>query len=254
MTVTPSSTRPLPLGDQPLTGGSTAIGSADIPFESLLKGFDNQLNFKDDGQKSIMPVIGQSADSFLEAALPIHTALPLPASRIWQEVAEQISTAIEDVRSLPAVEQAIHILARVAEALHRDPAAGTPTAANAPIAVTIPTSRPGPIAPEQPASSATPIAQIRANMQPERTSGLLASLRLPARTSGTELPAPAAISPFTAHLLDLEGQLRLVVRLPRLLESERQELETRLRQLLEEFGHHGSELVIRDSAGGPSHG
>ena len=61
---------------------------------------------------------------------------------------------------------------------------------------------------------------------------------------------PAATATALAQFVPLEGGLRLVLRLPRLPDDMRAELEARLHQLLAAFGHSRHELLIRQSGRG----
>jgi hypothetical protein len=60
------------------------------------------------------------------------------------------------------------------------------------------------------------------------------------------------ISPFGAQLLAFEGGLRLVLRVPRLADNERTELEAALAHLFERFGHRRHEIVINEIGNGQS--
>ena len=53
-------------------------------------------------------------------------------------------------------------------------------------------------------------------------------------------------SPFGAHLHAAEGGLRLLLRVPRLAEGERVEIEARATQLFERFGHRRHAIVIHE--------
>ncbi|HZF46571.1 MAG TPA: hypothetical protein VEZ26_09550 [Sphingomonadaceae bacterium] len=53
-------------------------------------------------------------------------------------------------------------------------------------------------------------------------------------------------SPFGAQLVRAEGGLQLVLRLPKLAESDRTALETALAHLLEDHGHHRTAIIIHE--------
>ena len=59
-------------------------------------------------------------------------------------------------------------------------------------------------------------------------------------------------SPFGAQLIAFEGGLRLLLRLPRLADGERAELDAGLTRLFESFGHRNHEIVIHEIDRGDS--
>lgn len=87
-------------------------------------------------------------------------------------------------------------------------------------------------------------------MQPDphhRAEESAASARSQSTPAGASSPATATA---LAQFVPLEGGLRLVLRLPRLPDDMRAELEARLHQLLTAFGHSRHELLIRESGQG----
>lgn len=257
MSVTPpAASRMASIGHPEPTSGDTPVEGTDILFEALLKGFDKILEFQEEGRSAIHPEIGESAESFLEAALPASTALPLAAATKEMGAAlDRAHAAIDTIRPATRADQAVHLLARVAEALHAwlaSPATGSPVSASH-ASVTAPALQAASAPANLPTlSPSLPAPNIRPTRLPDGMQGLVASLRLPGRSNADPSASPAT-SPFAAHLLDLEGQLRLVLKLPKLPEDQRQDLEARLRRLLEEFGHYRPDLVIRE-AGRTGHG
>jgi hypothetical protein len=52
--------------------------------------------------------------------------------------------------------------------------------------------------------------------------------------------------PFSARLIASDGTVRLLLRLPRLDEGERNQIETGLARLLSSFGHRRHDIVIHE--------
>jgi hypothetical protein len=70
----------------------------------------------------------------------------------------------------------------------------------------------------------------------------------PGPNFAAELPGNTAHQnePFSARLIASDGTVRLLLRLPRLDEGERNQIETGLARLLSSFGHRRHEIVIHE--------
>lgn len=85
-----------------------------------------------------------------------------------------------------------------------------------------------------------------ARILPSYTAAERAQSAEPSLTSHTG----AGTAPFGAHLIAIEGGLRLLLRLPKLAEGELAELRADLARLFESFGHHTHDIIIHEIARG----
>lgn len=233
-------------------------------FEQLLEAMRlamGEQSCPDGRAAALAPEIGTHSQAFENAQLLVGTALDL---RGWdlpgregevRPFAERHRDIVGRVRDLLET-----LAAHVAQPLH--PHAGDGQYPPAPVAGDPGVAGPGPMA-DGPApkigrvNSARGAVAFGSNLAAARTEAALRPApeapRARSRGSAAKSSGPALSeadagrqSRFAAQLLATEGGLRVMLRLPRLSDGERGELEARLGQLLEAFGHRRREIVIQE--------
>ncbi|WP_324740466.1 hypothetical protein U8326_11620 [Tsuneonella sp. CC-YZS046] len=203
---------------------------------------------------AIWPAIGEGAHPFCASALLVSTAFPpqtagagaeprmvqpaagstpgltLPQSDPAMTLAApfEASRSASLGSSAPALPQGSHLPGPALLPRGASPAAMTSTAA----------------------ASAPPRPGLSAQTQPDSRPAGERSSSVRSRSALADPSRPAATATALAQFVPLEGGLRLVLRLPRLPDDMRAELEARLHQLLAAFGHSRHELLIRQSGRG----
>jgi hypothetical protein len=226
-------------------------------FEKLLEAM--RLAMEDPGTHAaaLQPKIGSHSQAFEQAQLLVEIALDLSGSETpvgaepgHPRIAERPEQVVAKVREL------LERLAATVAPQARSPAGGSGLetiqrglpiqqdgggqrhlAGRLPQAPVPSPSRAGHHAPAD-AAGRVPSAPIRTSKSPV--------------SKGSAPPQPdtgaARHSRFAAQLLAAESGLRVMLRLPRLSEDERSELQARLGQLLESYGHRQREIVIQEIA------
>jgi hypothetical protein len=234
-------------GSEPDRG---AAGGFEQLLEAMRLAMDEQA-FQPDGQAAALaPAIGSHSQAFERARLLVETALDL---RGWN-----LPEGRPDVDRRIA-ERHEKIVAKVHELLERLAAQLAPHAPDAePVAARL-TNMAEPriaagLAKTNPMRAALPLPSSAVlHVQGQATNRLLphpatGPLRTaPAKSADTRPETGAGQrSRFAAQLLAAEGGLRVMLRLPRLSDAERSDLETRLGQMLESFGHRRREIIIQE--------
>lgn len=194
------------------------------------------------------PQIGSDGEAFERARLLVETALEFPnadrapaAARVSEPlVAELPSPSLQ--RAQPSALQPAASAELVAHRLPY-PLSSPPRAPDR-----VQTTPIAPAPARQSHAPPTPLAS--ATGQTVRKDARLAGPEHP----GTDTPQRATrpVSPFGAQVFAFEDGLRLLLKLPRLADGERAELETELARLLNDFGHRKHQIVIHEIAKGDS--
>ena len=195
---------------------------------------------------AIRPQIGASAQAFSASSLLVETALPLSSGiDVERGTAAPVTAARLAAGSALPVELPAALTAAMEGAVARITAGASPASGES----ALPSGQKGAITP---GSRALPAAS------PMQAPGGLA-LRGPAdsaarngEVTGTARPAPPARhhagGAFAIHCLQVEGGIRLLVKLARLPDDQRGELEMRLRDLFGAFGLDLRELEFHETA------
>lgn len=248
-------------GSEPDRG---ATGGFEQLLEAMRLAMDEQA-FQPDGQAAALaPAIGSHSQAFERARLLVETALELPGwnlpsgqhgdGRRISDRHEQILGKVRELlerlaahlapQSAPPAQSGQHIApdkaplaARLGNIAEPRLAVKAPRAGLARSPVPLP-------------SSLATHAQAQAASRPTPNAGKALFKSHAAKGSAPTPPEtnPGQNSRFAAQLLAAEGGLRVMLRLPRLSADERSELETRLGQMLESFGHRRREIVIQEIA------
>lgn len=167
-----------------------------------------------------------------------HFPVSNEKTRVWSQALVPVQPAQEAISG--DGEEATEIAQTTAAAEFSRPAAGAPRVQNDIARASA----------KSPEPQIVPLAETSSGEQPAGeepdVSKIHASANAGASAEGGGIQGHQ--SPFAVQLLAAEGGLKLWVRLPRLDERERTELETRLAILLESFGHRGHELTIQEIA------
>jgi|GEM_PF-1247914 len=201
---------------------------------------------------AITPRIGASAKAFGEASLLVQTAVDFLQVQLRGSIAEGLSAALPPQHSAcwplqadkaavegPAPHGADAWTASLrslwqAAAIHRAPAGAGQGAGSIPIQHQPAAGSPSAALEREPASDPVEVSPF-----PERTGH-----------AGRPTSGDGRANRFAAQLMAAENGLRLLLKLPRLDDGERKELEARVARLMEGFGHRQHELVIRQIEGG----
>ncbi|MFA7595088.1 MAG: hypothetical protein WCY92_01935 [Novosphingobium sp.] len=203
---------------------------------------------------AIWPAIGEGAHAFCASALLVSTAFPPQTAGAHAEphMAQQAAGTAPGL-ALPEADQAMAPAARF-EASRAASMGGfapaSPQGSHLPGPALLPRGA-SPAAMASPAATSAPFRPgLSAQTQPDSRAadGPASSAR--SRSALADPSRPAATATALAQFVPLEGGLRLVLRLPRLPDDMRAELEARLHQLLAAFGHSRHELLIRQSGRG----
>ncbi len=203
---------------------------------------------------AIRPTIGEGAHAFCASALLVGTAFPPHTAGIGPEprMAQPAAGAAPGL-TLPEADPAVAPATRF-EAGRSLPMGGSMPASPQEGRLPGPALLPKGASPAAMASPAAASALSRpgpsAQMQPDSGPAGERASSARSRSAPADASGPTAMGTALAQFVPLEGGLRLVLRLPRLPDDMRAELEARLHQLLSAFGHSRHELLIRQSRRG----
>lgn len=210
---------------------------------------------------AIRPAIGESAHAFSASALLVGTAFQqraTPAPAQPARAGQAISAQTHETPPLSGPTTPIIAMAGTDRfAAAGNPAQFSPSAHGLPVAPAVMPKEPTPaMKPAHPAIPGPAQSPERERGQPDfhamaaqNTSGAPTRSRASAAHGAWPMPSTAA-SPYLAQFVPMDGALRLVLRLPRLPDGMQAELEARSRQLLNAFGYHRHELLIRQGGRG----
>lgn len=222
-------------------------------FAGILTQFTGQTGGDRGAAASVRPAIGSDARSFAASPLLVRTALTAPASApapnaITGAHAPPTAQPVLDEAALPAaLTQALGTLLGGMSALHSlhsgfaqgATALATPDSARASAPLTAPLS-----------GSPPPAVPVTAPAAPPR-GGAPTETGLAATSARTAPHSPRGQGgSWMLHCLPVEGGFRLLVKLIRLPDDQRSELETRLRDLFSEFGLNLRDLDLRETGTG----